>query len=77
MKSLGAGHLVLLRACALTSPRTYMISSYVRFVQTMIRAHTYHLIITASSHRALVDAGLPARGLSGEGYRGHVFWDEV
>jgi trehalose/maltose hydrolase-like predicted phosphorylase/beta-phosphoglucomutase-like phosphatase (HAD superfamily) len=48
-----------------------------RFVQTMIRAHTYHLIITASSHRALVDAGLPARGLSGEGYRGHVFWDEV
>lgn len=21
--------------------------------------------------------GLPARGLCGEGYRGHVFWDEV
>ena len=24
-----------------------------------------------------VDAGLPARALSGEGYRGHVFWDEI
>jgi len=48
-----------------------------RFVQTMIRAHTYHLLATASPHRSVVDAGLPARGLCGEGYRGHVFWDEV
>ena len=37
-----------------------------RFVQTMIRAHTYHLLITSSHHREKVDAGLPARGLSGE-----------
>jgi trehalose/maltose hydrolase-like predicted phosphorylase len=24
-----------------------------------------------------LDAGLPARGLHGEGYRGHIFWDEM
>lgn len=24
-----------------------------------------------------LDAGLPARGLHGEGYRGHIFWDEL
>jgi hypothetical protein len=24
-----------------------------------------------------LDAGLPARGLNGEAYRGHVFWDEI
>ena len=24
-----------------------------------------------------IDAGIPARGLHGEAYRGHVFWDEL
>ena len=24
-----------------------------------------------------LDAGIPARGLQGEAYHGHVFWDEV
>lgn len=30
-----------------------------------------------SRHTADLDAGLPARGLNGEAYRGHVFWDEI
>ena len=30
-----------------------------------------------SRHTADLDAGVPARGLNGEAYRGHVFWDEL
>lgn len=30
-----------------------------------------------SPNTADVDAGVPARGLHGEAYRGHVFWDEL
>ena len=30
-----------------------------------------------SRHTAHHDAGVPARGLNGEAYRGHVFWDEL
>ena len=30
-----------------------------------------------SRHMADLDAGVPARGLNGEAYRGHVFWDEL
>ena len=32
---------------------------------------------TASTHNTLIDAGLPARGLHGEAYRGHIFWDSL
>jgi trehalose/maltose hydrolase-like predicted phosphorylase len=38
--------------------------------------HTFHVLQAASADPD-VDAGLPARGLSGEGYRGHIFWDEI
>ncbi len=38
---------------------------------------TFHLLQTLSTHTIEVDAGVPARGLHGEGYRGHVFWDEL
>ncbi|WP_147822169.1 beta-phosphoglucomutase family hydrolase [Salidesulfovibrio onnuriiensis] len=48
-----------------------------RFVQRVLRLHTYHLLVTASPHNMNIDAGMPARGLSGEAYRGHIFWDEV
>ncbi|MGE4423666.1 MAG: HAD-IA family hydrolase [Pseudodesulfovibrio sp.] len=48
-----------------------------RFVQRVLRLHVYHLLVTASPHNAFRDAGMPARGLSGEAYRGHIFWDEV
>ncbi|MBG0775464.1 MAG: beta-phosphoglucomutase family hydrolase [Desulfovibrionaceae bacterium] len=48
-----------------------------RFIQRVARLHAYHLLCTASPHNARIDAGMPARGLSGEAYRGHIFWDEV
>ncbi len=48
-----------------------------RFAQKMLRMHIYHLLVTASPHNVKLDAGIPARGLHGEAYRGHVFWDEL
>jgi beta-phosphoglucomutase family hydrolase len=48
-----------------------------RFAQKLLRMHTYHLMVTASPHNAKLDAGIPARGLHGEAYRGHIFWDEL
>ncbi|MFH1957448.1 MAG: beta-phosphoglucomutase family hydrolase [bacterium] len=46
-----------------------------RFVQKVIRLHIYHLLTTGSVHNRDIDAGMPARGLHGEAYRGHIFWD--
>ena len=43
---------------------------------TALTLHSFHVLQTASID-ADVDAGLPARGLHGEGYRGHIFWDEM
>ncbi len=43
----------------------------------VLRLHTFHLLQTVSEHTVDLDAGIPARGLSGEAYRGHVFWDEM
>ncbi len=48
-----------------------------RFVQRTARLHAYHLLSTASIHNEKMDVGLPARGLHGEAYRGHIFWDEI
>ncbi len=48
-----------------------------RFVQRTLRLHIYHLLVTASPHNTGFDAGMPARGLHGEAYRGHIFWDEL
>ncbi len=48
-----------------------------RLVQRTARLHAYHLMVTASPHNVNLDAGMPARGLTGEAYRGHIFWDEV
>ena len=42
---------------------------------TMVDLHLFHLLQVASPHLVDLDAGLGARGLHGEGYRGHVFWD--
>ncbi|NIR60737.1 MAG: glycoside hydrolase family 65 protein, partial [Gammaproteobacteria bacterium] len=42
-----------------------------------LRLHLLHLLQTASPHTIDLDAGIPARGLHGEAYRGHVFWDEL
>jgi HAD superfamily hydrolase (TIGR01509 family) len=48
-----------------------------RLSQRMIRLHIYHSLTSYSPHSRMVDAGIPARGLTGEGYRGHIFWDEL
>ena len=45
--------------------------------QLALRTHLFHTAQTLSPHLSLRDAGVPARGLHGEGYRGHVFWDEL
>ena len=45
--------------------------------QLVLNLHVFHLLQTVSPHTAALDAGVPARGLHGEGYRGHVFWDEL
>jgi len=47
------------------------------FSQKVLRLHTFHLLQTASFHNRRIDAALPARGLHGEAYRGHIFWDEI
>ena len=39
--------------------------------------HIAHVLQVCSRHTADLDAGVPARGLNGEAYRGHVFWDEL
>jgi alpha,alpha-trehalase len=43
----------------------------------ILRLHIFHLLQTVSRHSAELDAGVGARGLHGEAYRGHVFWDEL
>ncbi len=48
-----------------------------RLAQQVVRLHAYHLLCTAGPHNRSIDAGLPARGLHGEAYRGHIFWDEL
>ena len=45
--------------------------------QLILNLHMFHLLQTISPHTAALDAGVPARGLHGEGYRGHIFWDEL
>lgn len=47
------------------------------FVQQILRLHAFHLLQSASIYNDEIDAGLPARGLHGEAYRGHIFWDEL
>jgi trehalose-phosphatase len=46
-------------------------------VQSLLRFHASHVLQTCSPHTADLDAGAPARGLNGEAYRGHIFWDEL
>ncbi|VAX36702.1 Not trehalose-6-phosphate phosphatase [hydrothermal vent metagenome] len=47
------------------------------FVQQILRLHAFHLLQSASTYNEDIDAGIPARGLHGEAYRGHIFWDEL
>jgi trehalose/maltose hydrolase-like predicted phosphorylase len=46
-------------------------------VQFLLRFHISHILQTCSRHTVGLDTGVPARGLNGEAYRGHIFWDEL
>jgi alpha,alpha-trehalase len=46
-------------------------------VATTLRLHLFHVLQTASPNTMDIDASVGARGLHGEAYRGHVFWDEL
>ena len=43
----------------------------------VLRVHLLHVVQTVSYNSDEVDAVVPARGLHGEAYRGHIFWDEL
>lgn len=46
--------------------------------QKLLHVHTYHLLVSASPNgNKGLDASITARGLHGEAYRGHIFWDEI
>jgi trehalose/maltose hydrolase-like predicted phosphorylase len=42
-----------------------------------LNLHTFHVLQATAGASIDLDAGIAARGLHGEGYRGHVFWDET
>jgi trehalose/maltose hydrolase-like predicted phosphorylase len=46
-------------------------------VQLLLRFHISHVLQVCSRNTVDHDAGVPARGLNGEAYRGHIFWDEL
>ncbi len=48
-----------------------------RLSQKLLRLHLYHMMVSASPHNKNLDVSFTARGLHGEAYRGHIFWDEM
>ena len=52
-------------------------NSHLNHSTLLLRLHSFHLLQTVSQNSANLDAGVPARGLHGEAYRGHIFWDEI
>ncbi len=48
-----------------------------REAELALRVHIFHLLQTVSPNSIGLDCGVPARGLHGEAYRGHIFWDEL
>ncbi|KDE97149.1 beta-phosphoglucomutase [Mycolicibacterium aromaticivorans JS19b1 = JCM 16368] len=42
-----------------------------------LNLNTFHVLQAIAAAGLDLDTGVPARGLHGEGYRGHVFWDEM
>jgi trehalose/maltose hydrolase-like predicted phosphorylase len=45
--------------------------------QELLRLHIFHILQTISTNIIGMDVGVPSRGLHGEAYRGHIFWDEL
>ena len=43
----------------------------------LLHLSAFHCLQTASPNTIDLDVGLPARGWSGEGYQGHIFWDAL
>lgn len=43
----------------------------------ILRLHVFHMLQTASRNSIDLDVGVGARGLHGESYHGHIFWDEL
>ncbi len=48
-----------------------------RMAQKLLRLHLFHLLVSVSPFNSQLDASITARGLHGEAYRGHIFWDEL
>ncbi|MBN1192000.1 MAG: trehalose-phosphatase [Dehalococcoidales bacterium] len=46
-------------------------------VSMILHLHIFHLLQTVSPNTIGLDVGVPPRGLHGEAYRGHIFWDEL
>ncbi|MDR9456948.1 MAG: glycosyl hydrolase family 65 protein [Salegentibacter sp.] len=46
-------------------------------IQKLARLHIFHSLQTISPNTMNLDVGVPSRGLHGEAYRGHIFWDEL
>lgn len=46
-------------------------------IQQLTRLHIFHSLQTISPNSISLDIGVPSRGLHGEAYRGHIFWDEL
>ena len=43
----------------------------------VVRLHLLQLLQTVPNRAEDLDAGVPARGMHGVAYRGHIFWDEL
>jgi trehalose/maltose hydrolase-like predicted phosphorylase len=43
----------------------------------VLNLHVFHLLQVCSPNTMDLDVAAPARGLHGEAYRGHIFWDEL
>ena len=43
----------------------------------LLHLSAFHTLQTASPNTIDLDVGLPARGWTGEGYQGHIFWDAL
>lgn len=46
-------------------------------IMRVLRLHQFHVLQCVPTRPHLANASVPARGLHGEAYHGHVFWDEL
>ena len=47
------------------------------YTDRILKLYLFHIFQTVSKNTQDLDVGVPARGLHGEAYRGHIFWDEL